>query len=231
MEKIVGIYGLRNTITNKWYVGQSRNIYGRWRKYRFCVCPNQPKLRNALKKYGYDAFDKVLLEICINDKSTLDNRENFYIEKYNSINNGYNCKSAGSAGSHDAATRQLIGEASLKRWQSPEYRSKTIAAMKARIRSETSDRKSSRLKSLATGCTHTQKLSVAMKALWADPSFREKRLRALAISRPKSVQSLREKLANPTERERIKLAKKNTRNKNLSLQITDVSPQCTSTVP
>lgn len=50
MEKIVGIYGLRNTITNKWYVGQSRNIYGRWRKYRFCVCPNQPKLRNALQR-------------------------------------------------------------------------------------------------------------------------------------------------------------------------------------
>lgn len=48
-----GIYGLKNKINNKWYVGQSAvSIEGRWGEYKRLQCHNQPKLLNALIKYG-----------------------------------------------------------------------------------------------------------------------------------------------------------------------------------
>lgn len=94
-----GIYGLRNKTNDKWYVGQSTDIHSRWdRAYKGLRCQNQHKIYRALKKYGYDGFDKIVLEECSVDK--LNAREVYWSEQYDSINNGYNLRVGG--GRHGA---------------------------------------------------------------------------------------------------------------------------------
>ncbi len=89
-----GIYGLRNTINGKWYVGQSTNVMSRWNMaYKGMRCQNQHKIYRALKKYGYDGFDKIILEECPIEK--LNEREVYWSEHYDSINNGYNLRVGG----------------------------------------------------------------------------------------------------------------------------------------
>ena len=47
------------------FINVNINVYPRWRKaYKNMHCKRQPKIYNALKKYGYDGFNKVLLEEC-----------------------------------------------------------------------------------------------------------------------------------------------------------------------
>ena len=84
------IYGLKCKVTDKWYVGQSWNVKKRWWTYSKYECRNQPKLYNALVKYGIDAFEKSILEENITDQDTLDAREDYWTEKYDCVNNGYN---------------------------------------------------------------------------------------------------------------------------------------------
>jgi group I intron endonuclease len=100
-RKVVGIYGLQNKIKpDKWNVGQSWDIYSRWRKeYKNTKCKHQHKLYNALMKYGYDGFNKVILEELTDPtQQFMDDRENYWIKFYNSIENGYNIRESGSHG-------------------------------------------------------------------------------------------------------------------------------------
>ena len=104
-----GIYGLRNKITGKWYIGQSRNIKKRWEKaYKPMRCQRQPKIYNALKKYSYDGFEKVVIETCDDVDWIRDYREIFWIRQLNSIENGYNLKEGGTTGTHTEETRKKL---------------------------------------------------------------------------------------------------------------------------
>ncbi len=91
--KCCGIYGLRNKINGKWYVGFSQNIKRRWKIYEQHMCQRQPKIYNAIIKYGSDNFDKIILEECSIDQ--WEEKENFWINFYDSINKGYNCVNGG----------------------------------------------------------------------------------------------------------------------------------------
>ena len=85
-----GIYGLQNKLKpEKWYVGASKDIFTRWRDYRKKWCKKQPKLYHALKKYGYENFEKVILEECSTEN--LKDRENYWTKNKNAVENGYNC--------------------------------------------------------------------------------------------------------------------------------------------
>ena len=98
--KCCGIYGLRNKTNGKWYVGQSkRSIHSRWVEYKN-VHRNkgQVKLYKALRKYGYDGFEKIILEECLPEQAILDAREDYWIRFYDSVENGYNCRYGGSNG-------------------------------------------------------------------------------------------------------------------------------------
>ncbi len=89
-----GIYGLKNKTNGKWYVGQSTDILSRWdRAYKGMRCQNQHKIYRALKKYGYNGFDKIILEEC--GVEQLNDREVYWSEYYDSINNGYNLRVGG----------------------------------------------------------------------------------------------------------------------------------------
>jgi|GEM_PF-3346794 len=92
MRKIIsGIYGIRNKINGKIYIGQSGNIYSRWTAHRNALknnCHHNKRLQNAWNKYGECSFDFFIVEKC--GLNELDIYENFWILYYNSKNNGYN---------------------------------------------------------------------------------------------------------------------------------------------
>ncbi len=91
-----GIYGLRCTLTGKWYVGETKGKFSdRWNAYARLKCAGQPKLYAALTKYGYANFEPVVLEMCPVDKKILYEREIFWIDALDSYNNGYNATLGG----------------------------------------------------------------------------------------------------------------------------------------
>ena len=84
---MIGIYKLTSP-SGKTYIGQSICIRERFSKYKRMNCEDQPKLHNALKKYGVNNFIYEIIEIC--SRNMLDEREKYYIAQYDSIKNGYN---------------------------------------------------------------------------------------------------------------------------------------------
>ena len=81
-----GIYIFKNMMNDKVYIGQSVNIESRVKEHKY----RGSLLFKAIKKYGWNNFYYEILEEC--DRELLDDREEFYIEKYNSTdkNIGYN---------------------------------------------------------------------------------------------------------------------------------------------
>lgn len=94
------IYRLTNKINGKMYHGQTveENINNRWSKYRKLKCKDQPKLYNALKAYGPENFLFEVIDTTPQNQSQLDELEIFYIAKFDSMNNGYNCDPGGRGG-------------------------------------------------------------------------------------------------------------------------------------
>ena len=96
---MIGIYKITNTIDNKCYIGQSVDIKARWRshKYEAQTGESQLPLYAALREYGIDAFKFEVLEKCSLKQEILDEREHYWIEYYNSYNNGYNSTLGGQS--------------------------------------------------------------------------------------------------------------------------------------
>lgn len=97
MNKYGNIYIIKNTINNKVYIGQTTmNIEDRFKAHikKSTIKNRKYKLYNAFKKYGVENFYIEMVEenIPINK---LDNKEMFYIEKYDSYKNGYNSTKGG----------------------------------------------------------------------------------------------------------------------------------------
>ncbi len=96
MDGISGIYLIRNTVNNKIYIGQSKNIKWRWMKHRCELRGNRHAnvhLQNAWNKYGEKAFVFEVVEEYA--PKNLNDREVYWIKKYNSISNGYNLNIGG----------------------------------------------------------------------------------------------------------------------------------------
>ena len=90
-----GIYSITNKITNKIYIGCSKNIEYRWKSHISKNTGSISLIHKSIKKYGINSFEfAVLLEcsfICF------DYWEQYYISKLNTIRpNGYNLTKGGS---------------------------------------------------------------------------------------------------------------------------------------
>ena len=111
MQKIAGIYRLISP-SEKSYIGQSKDLETRLSKYRkMNGMHNQRKLLSAVKKYGIDSFKfEILEEIDISSLSKEESlllllqREAEWIEKFDSLENGYNCMSYGPEAVIDSMT-------------------------------------------------------------------------------------------------------------------------------
>lgn len=157
-----GIYLLRCITNGKVYIGQSQNIYQRIMEHRSRIKSTTKNYQStriylAMKKYGAENFYVEVLEK-VEDLSIIDDREQYYLDYFNSTNNkiGYNtcpvsktCRGVkhseevrkrmgdskrGKKLSDEA--KRKIGLASLGRKKSPETLLKISLANKGRVVSE-----------------------------------------------------------------------------------------------
>lgn len=93
------IYKICNTVNQKVYIGQTiESLDKRFKRHIGYNCrDNDTKFYRAIKKYGYDKFYIELLEE-VENQSELNQKEIYYIEKYNSILEGYNTAKGGLGG-------------------------------------------------------------------------------------------------------------------------------------
>jgi group I intron endonuclease len=86
-KKIAGIYRLTNLINGKVYIGQSVNIFNRWRlhKQESASGRNQSLITRAIRKYGWDSFSKEILQtVEYGQMSLLNSLEQNYIKENHS---------------------------------------------------------------------------------------------------------------------------------------------------
>jgi group I intron endonuclease len=91
--KISGIYKITNP-EGKIYIGKSINIEKRFEDYKLLNCKNQSRLFQSLAKYGWINHTFELIEEC--SLNILIERENYYIEHFNTTNHGLNIKGQGN---------------------------------------------------------------------------------------------------------------------------------------
>lgn len=160
----IGIYCIQNKINGKRYIGQSINVERRFREHK-TDCGNM-HLKRAFEKYGIENFNFNVLVSC--EMEELDNREVFYIAKYNTTdrNFGYNCESGGNLNKKlSAETCQKISNSRKGKKASIEARQKMSAVQKGRTASLETKQKISKIHKGKTVSIETrQKLSLSHKA-------------------------------------------------------------------
>lgn len=97
---MIGIYKITKISNGKSYIGQSNNIERRFKEHQQKGASSRIPLDIAIQKYGVHAFTYEILEECPLDK--LNEREKYWINYYDTINNGYNCLPGGE--------QQTVGE-------------------------------------------------------------------------------------------------------------------------
>lgn len=114
-----GIYKLTSP-SGKSYIGQSLNLKKRLSEYRRLACVNQPKIFNAISKYGWENIKVDIIwqtkkhNRYSNIKIALDAIEKYAIKKYDCVANGYNSRDGGTYGyTHSDETIKMISESNM----------------------------------------------------------------------------------------------------------------------
>ncbi len=97
--KKTGVYLIKNKVNGKAYVGCSIDIEERWRGHIWETNSKKSTgynfaIHRAIRKYGLDNFEFTILE----QTEDTYNREKYWIERYDSYNNGYNETTGGDCG-------------------------------------------------------------------------------------------------------------------------------------
>jgi group I intron endonuclease len=123
---MIGIYKITNP-KGRIYIGQSIDIYLRFKYYKYLKCKSQKKMYNSLLKYGFDNHKFDVLEEC--SVELLNERERYYQEFFDCVEKGLNCaytKTTDKSGKHSKQTienikKSLIGVVKKKRKPLTEY--------------------------------------------------------------------------------------------------------------
>lgn len=89
------IYKARNTINNKIYIGFDSNWPRRKHAHKKNFKYRNGKFYDAIKKYGWDAFEWEILYQSEDKEYCLNVSEKHFIKKFDSMNNGYNMTEGG----------------------------------------------------------------------------------------------------------------------------------------
>lgn len=209
-----GIYGIHNLANGRWYVGQSVDIEKRWASHRWSLSAGKGEsdhFLRAWRKYGADAFEWVILELCV--PADLNQRESFWIAEKDSFRNGYNRTLGGEGGTgriQSEEEKRKRSESLSVVYASPEYHEKRSALSKAMWQSEKyrSRLLLSRTAAMAT-LEYKAKLSRVSKTRYQDPEYREnyrRKLRAYfddPANREKILRVNRQTCANPERNRKI----------------------------
>jgi group I intron endonuclease len=85
------------------YIGQTIDLKGRMHRYSTVSKSSLGRsIYNSLKKYGWDNHTFDVIEVC--EENKLNERERFWIKKFNSFNKGLNLTEGGSSGRHNHET-------------------------------------------------------------------------------------------------------------------------------
>ena len=107
-----GIYMITFRANGKRYIGQSKNIRRRMNEHKRCQsCA--PIISKAIAKYGWDAFDKTVLEFCPVEE--LDEKEIYYIAE---LKPEYNLTEGGDSPKgykHSPETKELLKQVGRRR--------------------------------------------------------------------------------------------------------------------
>lgn len=97
---MIGIYKIENKLNGKVYIGQSNDIERRFREHQTKGSTSRIPVDVAIQKHGKENFTFTVVEET--SIENLNQAEMFWIKKFNSIVNGYNCSEGGN--------QQSIGE-------------------------------------------------------------------------------------------------------------------------
>lgn len=114
---MIGIYGIRNKINHKIYIGKSKNIRRRLTAHKYSLINpiRSKKLTNrylyaSVQKYGWDNFETLVLETFESlDENIIKKRELYWMEHYKSTQRlyGYNLRM-------DSSTKMIVHESTKK---------------------------------------------------------------------------------------------------------------------
>ena len=102
---MIGMYKITSPST-KVYIGQSVDVKKRFKQYRVLDCELQKKLHGSFIEYGVESHVFEIVCECL--KSELNDKERYYQDLYNVIENGLNCvltKGLGKRGRASNETR------------------------------------------------------------------------------------------------------------------------------
>lgn len=127
---MIGIYKITNLVNGKVYIGQSVDINRRIKRHKsraFNINSNGYgyPLYKAIRKYGIDNFSFEVLEECAKDE--LNEKEIYYITKYDSWKNGYNQNEGGNSVTHNMKLTEDDVSAIILRLKTTRDNTKTIA--------------------------------------------------------------------------------------------------------
>lgn len=93
MDTEYSVYCLTNMITNEKYIGATKNPHARWETdgARY----DHGKISKAIKQYGWDNFKKEIIESGLT-KAQAEEKEQYYISLFNTIEDGYNIQPGGN---------------------------------------------------------------------------------------------------------------------------------------
>lgn len=197
----VGIYGFKNKIDGKWYIGQSVHLDKRRKNHLMALrgdYHDNIHLQRAFNKYTQNAFEYHILELC--DRENLNEKEMYYISLYKSNNQefGYNLDGGGNIGAVTEEHRLKISKANKGRpaWNKGltaktdkrvaryvnnrdfsdlEVRKRIGDGNRGKVMSEEARRKMSLAKKgKPLSREHKKNLSIASINLWKKQEFRQK---------------------------------------------------------
>ena len=91
---MIGIYKITKKENGKCYIGQSNNCERRFKEHQTKGASSRIPVDIAIQKYGKDAFTYEVIEECSIEE--LNQKEQYWIKYYNSMEDGYNCSEGGA---------------------------------------------------------------------------------------------------------------------------------------
>jgi group I intron endonuclease len=156
------IYCIRHRESGKKYVGQHKgvNVQKRWNQHKKKT-NDCPYIRNAIQKYGVEAFDFFIICICFDEDCDVYEVE--YIKSLNTLSPiGYNLTTGGNNGIPCEETRKRMSLAQLGKKHTEESKEKMrLNNLGKKLTQETKDKIGAAHKGKKTGAETKKKMSLA----------------------------------------------------------------------
>ena len=124
------IYQIKNKINGKLYIGQTVNFQARKLRHLSSLRNEKhdnPHLQKAFLKYGEEAFEFSIIHEEKCNQARLNELEEYYISKYETYLNGYNCNRGGQQ--HNGFESKLTKE-DICGFFNPDNKVKVLADIK-----------------------------------------------------------------------------------------------------